>query len=278
MIRLSKTDDREGLIALWQEAFGDSLEAVEMFLDKRYQPQNTVVCEENGKIASMLFLLEGNVLAKGRLLKAYYLYAAATLKEFRGKGIMSKMLCESKSLAESRGVDVICLKPAEESLYGFYAKHGYKSVFSVKRASFKCRRESVNIIENRCEDNASAREKALNCFDRFIWDNNAIDFAFEQHKYYGGKVLEDCNGYCLYSVGDGICTVKEYCFTHQKINEILSSICSLEQISEITVDLPVGFRIDADFSVMPNGMVLLISEESQFIAELNDLYLNLTLD
>ena len=61
MIRLSENKDREGIIALWQEAFGDSREAVEIFLDKRSLPQNTLVAEENGKTASMLFLLDGKI-------------------------------------------------------------------------------------------------------------------------------------------------------------------------------------------------------------------------
>ena len=49
MIRISAESDRSGLIALWQEAFGDSEKAIEFFLDNRYVAEKTVVSEDNGK-------------------------------------------------------------------------------------------------------------------------------------------------------------------------------------------------------------------------------------
>ena len=119
MIRLSAENDREGLVFLWKEAFGDSEEAIGLFLDNRYIPENTVVSENDGKITSMLFLLDGKLSVKGKLFNSYYLYAAATLKEFRGRGIMKEMLDFSKNLSYEREKDFICLKPAEKGLYDY---------------------------------------------------------------------------------------------------------------------------------------------------------------
>ncbi len=279
MIRLSENKDREGIIALWQEAFRDSREAVELFLDNRCLQQNTLVAEENGKTASMLFLLDGKIKVADRILKAYYLYAAATLKKFRGKGIMAQMLKEVEKLAQDRGVDLICLKPAEKSLYGFYEKHGYKTVFSIKYATLKMQCSALTIDEDKCTDVFTARETAFASSDRFIWDKDAIEFAINQHKYYGGKVFEDCEGYCLYTVGDGVCYVKEICFTWQNVLRILSEIASAEQINEFRIELPVDYPIEDDGSyIADNGMALLISDESHILKNRNELYLNLTLD
>lgn len=279
MIRLSQKNDREGLIALWQEAFGDTREAVELFIDKRYLPQNTLVDDDNGKITSMLYLLDGKVIADGVLMSAYYLYAAATLKKYRGKGIMAKMLQKAKELAESRGVDLICLKPAEESLYDFYKKHGYKTVFSTKKAVIRCSSVSNNDIGTDKTDLLTARENAFENYNRFIWDKAAIEFAIEQHKYYCGKFFECCNGYCLYTVDGDVCSVKELCFTAFRPPDILDKISSIEQISEFRIDLPLNYPVSADeYTVTNNGMALILSQKAQFIENKNDLYLNLTLD
>lgn len=279
MIRLSKKDDREGLIALWQEAFGDSRKAVELFLDNRYSAHNTVVCEENQKIASMLYLLEGKVIIGDAILNAYYLYAAATLKEYRGKGIMAKMLEKAKILAEGRGVDLICLKPANDSLYDFYSKHGYKTVFKTKIAAVKASETEKAADKLNILDYSSARETAFHNYDRFIWDNDAIIFSTEQHKYYGGKVYRDCNGYCLYSIDNGICYVKEFAFTPDKIASVLSIISEIEQINKFKLDLPIDYPLVADECFMiNNGMALFISDKAKNYEDKTDLYLNLTLD
>lgn len=279
MIRLSDVTDRESLIILWQEAFGDSREAVEIFLDKRCLTQNTLVADVDGKIASMLFLLEGKIKAKDKILKAYYLYAAATLKEFRGKGIMAQMLCEAEKLAQSRGIDLICLKPAEKSLYGFYKKHGYKTVFATKNVSVKADLNASSVFNGNCSDVFSARESVFADTDRFIWNKSAIEFAISQHKYYGGKVFETREGYCLYSMNDNACSVKEFCFTSQNAMPVLSHIAALEHISEFRIELPVGYPFNSDsVFVADNGMALFISKDSLVLENTKDLYLNLTLD
>ncbi len=279
MIRLSKQEDREGLIALWQEAFGDSREAVEIFLNSRYNPQNTLVCEENKKIASMLFLLDGKVKTDDVTLNAYYLYAAATLKEFRGRGIMGQMLDEAEKLVQSRGVDLICLKPAEDSLYGYYARFGYKTLFKTKKASLKVPVNACLLSLCGNPELFTVREAAFGSFGRFVWDNDAIIYAAEQHKYYGGKLYCDCNGYCLYSIENEICYVKELAFTHCELHQVLSKIACLEEISEFRVELPVDFPIDSeDCSLNDNGMALLISGKAVLLENKTDLYLNLTLD
>ena len=72
----------------------------------------------DGKIVSVLFLLPCS--ANGR--KCYYLYAAATAQEARGKGYMSRLVKEV--LAE---VDApLFLKPATDDLIPFYARLGFR--------------------------------------------------------------------------------------------------------------------------------------------------------
>ena len=260
MIRLSVETDKERLITLWQEAFGDSREAIELFWDNRYIPENTVVFEENGKLCSMLYLLDGKLSAKGDIYNSYYLYAAATLKEFRGRGIMRQMLDYAKNLAQKRNIDFICLKPAEESLYNFYEKNGYRNIFSC---------QTIRI------DRTDALNLSFDSFaasDKFIWDKKALDYAEIQHKFYGGKSIRRCEGLLLYSIENETCYVKSDNFTFFRLNDILSE----SSAKYFEIEVPVGYK---NSTVKKNGMALAVSENAKsIINEIVDAYLYFTLD
>lgn len=284
MIRLSVKSDYNGLIALWQEAFGDNEEAIRMFLDSRYIAENTVVAEENGRIISMLFLLEGKLRIKGKLYSSYYLYAAATAKSERGRGIMSELLAFAKQTAFDRDVDFICLKPAEESLYGYYSRFGYKAVFATKTVTIKCsdnRNSDIHISLTESQiDLGKARNSSFSETDAFIWDNSAIDYAVKQHQYYGGELLESCKGYCLYNANGRKCTVKEFSFTSDEFENITHYLNINFDVLEITVDLPVGYVCSGyDETVRDNGMALAVTETAETVIDsIKNAYLNLTLD
>ena len=77
-----------------------------------------------GKTASMLFALPCNIHSDAAPVSAYYIFAAATKKEFRGNGYMSRLI---RSLEADR---LLFLKPASPSLFGFYERLGFQP-FSV---------------------------------------------------------------------------------------------------------------------------------------------------
>ena len=57
MVRLSTNNDINGIISVWKEAFGDSESDIRFFLDEHFKPDNTVISECEGEVASVLFLL-----------------------------------------------------------------------------------------------------------------------------------------------------------------------------------------------------------------------------
>ncbi len=268
MIRLSHESDRKGIINLWKEAFGDTEEAINLFLDDRYIPQNTVVCEDNGIISSMLFLLEGKLIIDHKEYDAYYLYAAATLKEFRGRGVMAQLLEYSKNTAAGRNIDFICLKPAEESLFDYYSKHGYRKAFSLKSIE-------INIRDIKDLKTIKAAEK----YDRFIWDKSAVEYAKKQHLFYGGKVFDSCEGKLLYSINNYSCVVKGYDFTNRTISDF-TNLDFGKEFDNINIEVPYSFNTASiPFKKVDSGMALAVSDRAKnFISLLNNAFLSLTLD
>ncbi len=283
MIRLSNDNDINGIVAIWKEAFGDSEKDIVFFLEYHYNPENTVVCECNGSIVSVLFLLEGDMHVKGLDYPSYYLYAACTLKEYRGRGLMAELLGFAKSIASERNKFFIALKPADESLYNYYSRFGYQSVFTKKsielnrvkkfeKAEFSCK--------NSCENLLETRDKIFDCTDYFKWNNHSINFAIKHHKYYGGEYFSSCNGYMLYSINDGVMHVKENGFTQENFIYYANFIADKFGAEIIRAELPHDFKIKSDKSeIIKSGMLLPVDNEAdKLIKTFDNAYLALTLD
>ena len=74
----------------------------------------------NGKTVSMLFALPCNIHNGSGIIPAYYIFAAATKKEFRDKGYMTRLI----NLLETDRL--LFLKPADAPLFKFYEKLGFR--------------------------------------------------------------------------------------------------------------------------------------------------------
>ena len=279
MIRLSQKSDLNDIISVWNESFGDSYEDIKFFLDSRYVSENTVVCEHDGKVVSVLFLLDGSMYINGSDYPSYYLYAACTLTEFRGKGIMAQMLSFAKSLSESRNKYFIVLKPGEKSLFGYYEKFGYKTVFSNKIVEINDfhHNQITAITKNITCETIKSRDNIFDNINYFKWDSDAVAFAIKHHEYFGGNYYSDSDGYILYYIKDSVLFVKESTISD---NEKLLDIIGSDNIKSVRIELPVNFDIACNnCRISDSGMILALNEKAEELASgLKNAYLNLALD
>lgn len=103
--------------ALYISAFSDDGEFCEPLFEYCYEEiEYTLLC---GKVASMLFSLPCEIAE----INARYIFAAATDKEFRGRGYMSRLLEKVKAKNE-----LLFLRPATKELISFYKKLGFKEI------------------------------------------------------------------------------------------------------------------------------------------------------
>lgn len=272
MIRFSDNQDKEKLIELWSEVFGDSREAIELFFDYHFDCRNTLVSELDGRIVSMLYLIKGSFVISDESHPSYYLYAAATDCRYRGKGIMAEMLGFAKQTATDRGIDFICLLPAEKSLYGFYEKFGYKTVFKKKISEIKINEiTQIKTSEYNIIDYEMHRKSFFDGYDRFEWNGKDIEYAIRQHEFYGGKAVLNRKGYCLYSADEEKIYVKE---------STLQPYGLFENGKDVFISLPVGYQSDdSDGEIIDSGMALPLNEKAASALEKSsNAYLGLTLD
>ena len=120
------------LKALWQEAFGDTEEYLRLFFTTAFSPDRCHCLTESGEVAAALYWFDCVVEGKSYA----YLYAIATKKAFRGRGLCNALMTNTHRHLQELGYAGAILVPAEESLFDFYRAMGYRNFGGVSR--FTC--------------------------------------------------------------------------------------------------------------------------------------------
>lgn len=124
-LRPSVFSDRQQMKNIWAACFGDPEESIDQFFNALYMDGCAMVAEKDARLAAMASNLRHMSLltADGRTFPCGYLYAVATLPEFRGMGL-------GAALSLAAGAELVL--PAESSLYSFYGKLGFQDYFFLR--------------------------------------------------------------------------------------------------------------------------------------------------
>ncbi|MCL2828637.1 MAG: GNAT family N-acetyltransferase [Oscillospiraceae bacterium] len=127
MIRSARPGDEIALTHLWQTVFGDREADIARFLSALYRPEITTVWAEGDQIRSAVYLVDAGIspLPDGRRLPTAYLYAFATLPDYQGRGIGTQVIRTAIAGGFDHGFRCNILRPAEASLFPYYARLGY---------------------------------------------------------------------------------------------------------------------------------------------------------
>ena len=120
MVDFAKPQDYEDIAKVWRISFSDTDSYIKQFWDSMFKPENTIVYREQGVVVAMYFFLESQTVIKGRGYSTLYLYAAATLPKYRGRGYMAELIEKGVEVAKQRKVDFITLVPADDYLFDYY--------------------------------------------------------------------------------------------------------------------------------------------------------------
>lgn len=187
------------LVTLWQRSFGDSAEYIQMFLDWNFERIKTVVYvteEELGIPASVAYLLPVTYMEKDKPdIPCWYLYAAATLPEYRGRGFFSEIL----KFVEERLSQPMILVPGEESLIAYYQKQGMH-VWLKERKQHMAEKKSKDVPWQVCdisvEEYISMRNRLLSenttwKQDGYMaWDAEFLQYICHENHYCGGHIKQ----------------------------------------------------------------------------------------
>lgn len=160
---------------------------------------------EKDIVAAALYLVPCTMAAKEGLIKGHYLYAAATLPQFRGKGIMHALIKYALEEAKKQGDVFSALLPANGSLYDFYKEQGYNEFFAaqnfnIKYADIKEIEYDKKDVTNCSFDNIGQLRFNI-CIDKFgtvLWERKIMDFAVKGANLSKGGVLHCSKGYIIW--------------------------------------------------------------------------------
>lgn len=122
---------KEQALSLYKKVFYKDSEDFAKTFTEKYFDKSCRFIEKDGKIVSMLYLLDCKIFDGETTYSAFYLYAAATHPDYRNRGLMSQLI--SSVLKEDK---VIVTKPANDELFSFYEKFGF-TVCSYKDETIK---------------------------------------------------------------------------------------------------------------------------------------------
>ena len=122
----ARPGDETQLLALYLRCFPDGPAFWQWFFEKGpYRPGDTLVWREGEQIVSSLQMLPVT-LARGKArFAAHYIYAASTLPEHRGRGLMGRLLAGAAEEGLRRGQQYSVLIVEEPGLLDYYARFGY---------------------------------------------------------------------------------------------------------------------------------------------------------
>ena len=186
--RKAQNADLQCLKALWLEVFDEKAEAVDLFFKRNLSYLHSYIAVCDGKPVAAVHLLDGTVNGK----KAHYLCGAATLPEYRGRGIMSRLIEYALDDAKSRGDVYSLLYPADRALYAFYSGLGYEPRCKASARSFSRKElEACVFYGVITEEKPDFETLQSQCYkNNFLLQNNTFaDFAIEYYKLYGTGVV-----------------------------------------------------------------------------------------
>lgn len=129
-------EDLPSLAELWQEVFGDEPEYIHRCFSAYPYPERMFLGEVEGKGVSMSLYFPCTFHRWGKAYSAAYLYAVATHPSYRGQDNVGQMMANLRPYLREQGVAVLTTVPAEPSLHGFFARHGFMPYFQEYRQQF----------------------------------------------------------------------------------------------------------------------------------------------
>ena len=119
---LHLTPEQREMRVMWHDIFGDDIVEIDSFL-VRHTDAIPLIHKENERVVSMLFVVPLQMWEQS----VAYIYAVATLPEYRGRGIASQLLNEALQLVEqSRKFDCVALIPSSTESKRLYERLGFE--------------------------------------------------------------------------------------------------------------------------------------------------------
>ncbi len=192
IIDAPRENDILTLRALWKQAFGDTDDFLDLFFSTAFSSDRALCLRVDGVPIAVLYWFDCTC----RQEKIAYLYAVATAREHRGKGLCSVLMDNTHKHLERLGYAGAMLVPSSESLFEFYRKRGYETSGYVSEFCVNSSDVPLNIRMIDIDEYARMRRQMLPP-DGVVQENENLCFLQKQASFFA------CDGALLAARTDG---------------------------------------------------------------------------
>lgn len=197
--------DFDAVAQIWKTCFGDEEEYIQFYFEHRFREDNMLVIFADGKPVSMASFLPAEILVDGEYRPAKYVYAVATLPEYRNRGYATEIIKH----ASEKYKEPLILQPAEETLIEYYRKMGFEETFLSYSDEKEVPAPHNAIIMQECEENPEGKTLAGWKFESITaeeyqsirdahfekegyvrWDAEAIRYAIYENNFCRGAAVK----------------------------------------------------------------------------------------
>lgn len=251
MICFADWEMRGELAEIWASCFHEPVRPAKYFLNNYFRPENCLVYKMGDKTAAVVYLLPARIAAGAESVQAHYIYAAATLPQYRGHGYMAALLAAAALVGANRGDQYSAVLPSAPGLYSLYEKSDYNKFFKIKNISFTLE-EMCSMAESGIaaktllsygQMNGLRSARLRRKTGSVLWSDEAFGFAAGMGRVYGDKmVCSRTAGKIAYAVCRRIdsdaCMVLELMADGNTIRDLAANIISSVPAERYSFRLP----------------------------------------
>ena len=226
MMRKATCQDVPILKKIWKDIFGDTDSFINWFFTNRFSPDMSFVCEQNGKIASLLHTYPIEISLREKKVSAVMVSGVATLPQYRGQGLMHKLFLYALKELEKKGHYLCCYYPANPD---FYKSLGHVNITenlvfnNVSPSAFNEGCTHFPLDNSHIPMLKSVYKSFMNKFSGFTTRNN--DFEIKMQEYIGEnlKVCFNLGSYIIYNKTESFVEIQELAGQFNEITKLLHS-------------------------------------------------------
>ena len=129
---------------LWDKCFSEEDKRfVDFYFEKRYNEQDNIHIEKDGKVVSAMQLISYPFSYYGKTIGCSYLSGCCTDPDYRSQGLMNDLIIKALTQAKNNGACFAALIPATESLFNYYEGTNFIPTFDYSKIKIKSNQQSA---------------------------------------------------------------------------------------------------------------------------------------
>lgn len=190
---------------LWDKCFSEEDKRfVDFYFEKRYNENDNIFIEKDGKVVSALQLISYPFSYYGKTIGCAYLSGCCTDPEYRSQGLMNDVIIKSLNQAKNNGACFAALIPASESLFNYYEGTNFIPTFDYSKIRIKSNQQSAvsdqpasgcQIISYRVAESQSLKDESeLDFYQVYEYFNTKMrsrNCCVQHDEYDFGVILKD---------------------------------------------------------------------------------------